>query len=76
MKKLTCRDFGGPCDAEITGNSFEEVGSNCKAHVMEQIHNGDEAHKTAAEKMKDATPEEQKDMMAEYKRKYDEATEV
>jgi hypothetical protein len=26
MKKLTCRDFGGPCDAEFTGESFEEIG--------------------------------------------------
>jgi len=36
MKKLTCRDLGGACDEEITGNSFEEMGNNCKAHVMEK----------------------------------------
>ncbi len=76
MKKLTCRDLGGPCDKEITGNSFDEMGNNCKTHVMEQINNGDESHKIAAGKMKDATPEQQKAWMAEFEKKYKEAPEV
>ena len=76
MKKLTCQDLGGPCDAEVMGSSFEEIGSRCKAHVLEQITNGDEAHKAAAEKMRNATPEEQKAMFAEYRKKYDEAPEA
>ena len=75
MKKLTCRDLGGPCDAELTGNSFAEVGKMSHAHVMEQMQNGDEAHKAAAEKMKNASPDEQKAMMAGYKKNYDEAPE-
>ena len=25
MKKLKCRDLGGPCDAEIVGDSFQEM---------------------------------------------------
>jgi predicted small metal-binding protein len=75
MKKLTCRDLGGPCDEEITGDSFEEVGKKSHGHVMEQINSGNEAHKLAAGKMRDATPEEQKAMMAEYKKKFDEAPE-
>lgn len=73
MKKLICSDLGGPCDKEITGNTFNEIGMNCKQHVMEQINNGDEAHKVAAGKMKDSTPKEQQAMWAEYKRKYEEA---
>ena len=76
MKKITCQDFGGPCDTIITGNSFDEAGMNCKNHVMEQIDNGDEAHKIAADKMRNATSEEQQNMWAEYKRKYEEAPEV
>ena len=73
MKKVTCRDIGGPCDAEITGNSFGEVGKKSHDHVMEQIKNGDEAHKTAVDKMMKASPEEQKAMMAEYEKRFNEA---
>ena len=76
MKKLTCKDLGGPCDAEITGSSFEEIGEKCKMHVMEKIGKGDEAHTAAAEKMQDAAPEEQKAMFAEYQKRYDEAPEL
>lgn len=76
MKKLTCRDLGGPCDKEITGNSFQEVGKKSHDHVMERINSGDEAHKTAADKMRNATPEEQKAMMAEYEKRYNEAPNI
>lgn len=76
MKKLTCRDLGGPCDAEITGNSFEEMGKNSHAHVMEQINSGDEAHRAAADKMKNASPEEQKAMMTEYEKRYNGAPNI
>jgi len=76
MKKLTCKDLGGPCDEEITGNSFEEIGNNCKTHVTEKLNSGDEAHQAAVEKMKNASPEEQKSMFAEYEKKFNEATEV
>jgi len=76
MKKLTCRDLGGPCDAELIGNSFQEIGKKSHEHVMEQINVGEEAHKVAAAKMKNASLEEQKSMMAEYERNYNEASEV
>ena len=76
MKKLTCRDLGGPCDEEVTGNSFEEIGNNCRIHVEEQMNSGDEAHKTAVAKMMNATPEEQKSMMAEYEKRYNEAPNI
>lgn len=76
MKKLTCRDLGGPCDAELIGNSFKGIGKNSYDHVMEQINNGDEAHKASAEKMKNASPEEQKSMMAEYEKRYNEAPNI
>lgn len=76
MKKLTCKDLGGPCDTEITGNSFEEMGKNSHAHVMEQINSDDEAHIAAAAKMKNASPEEQKSMMAEFEKRYNEAPNI
>ncbi len=74
MKKLTCKDLGGPCDYEISGNSFEEAGKKSYEHVMEQINRGDEAHRAAAAKMKNAPPEEQKAMMATYRKRFDEAS--
>jgi len=43
---------------------------------MEQISRGEEAHRAAAEKMKNASPDEQKAMMAEFEKKYNEAPEV
>ena len=73
MKTLTCRDLGGTCDAKITGSTFKEVGKNSMMHVMEQIKSGDEAHKAAADKMRNAPPEEQKSMMAEYEKRFNEA---
>lgn len=76
MKKLTCRDLGGPCDEEIAGNSFADIGNNCKTHVIEQINRGDEAHRVAAAKMRDATPEQQKAWMSEFERKYKAAPEI
>jgi hypothetical protein len=43
---------------------------------MEQINSGDEPHKAAAAKMKNASPDEQKAMMAEYEKRYNEAPNV
>jgi predicted small metal-binding protein len=76
MKRLSCRDLGGPCDAEFVGESFEEVGKKSRAHVMEQMQKGDQAHVTAAGKMRTATPEQQQAMMAEFKKKFDQAPNV
>ena len=76
MKKLTCRDLGGPCDTEFTGDSIDEIGKKSREHVMEQMQKGDKAHLSAANNMRSATPEQQKAMMAEFKRKFDEAPNV
>jgi Protein of unknown function (DUF1059) len=64
---LTCRDLGGPCDAEFTGKSFEEIGKKSREHVIEQMQKGDEAHLSAANKMRNATPEQQRALVAEFK---------
>jgi Protein of unknown function (DUF1059) len=76
MKKLTCRDLGGPCDAEFTAESFEDIGKKSREHVFEQMKKGDEAHLSAANKMRSATPEQQRALMAEFKQKFDEAPNV
>ena len=76
MKKLTCRDLGGPCDVELTGDSFREVGKKSYDHVMEQIKSGDGAHKAAAARMRNASPREQQSMLAEYEERYNEAPNV
>ena len=76
MKKLTCRDLGGPCDAELVGGSFEEIGKKSRDHVMEQMQKGDKAHLSAANNMRTATPEQQQAMMAEFKKKFEQAPSV
>jgi hypothetical protein len=76
MKRLRCRDLGGPCDAEFTGYSFEEIGKKSREQVIEQMQKGDEAHLAAANKMRSATPEQQKALMADFKRKFDEAPNI
>lgn len=76
MKKMTCRALGGPCDAEFTGDSFQEIGEKSHDHVMAEINKGDAAHRAAAEKMRNATPDELKAMMETFQRRYDDAPEV
>ena len=76
MKKLTCRDLGGPCGVELLGDSFQEIGKKSYNHVMEKINNADEAHRAAAAKMKNASPEKQKAMMAEYEKRFNEAPNI
>jgi hypothetical protein len=43
---------------------------------VEQIHKGDEAHLSAANSMRSATPKQQNAMMAKFKQKFDEAPDV
>ena len=61
---------------ELIGDSFQEIGKKSYDHVMAQINNGDEAHKAAAGKMRNASPEEQKSMMAEYEKRFNEAPNI
>lgn len=76
MKKLTCKELGGPCDAEIVGDSFAEIGRKCREHVMERINNGDAAHSAAATNMRNASPEEQQSMMAEFEKRFNAAPNI
>lgn len=47
---MTCRQMGGPCDAEITGNTPEEMMKNGEAHLLSK---DDEAHKKAVAMMEE-----------------------
>jgi predicted small metal-binding protein len=37
MKTLTCKEMGGPCDAQISANSSDEMMANGMKH-MEEAH--------------------------------------
>jgi predicted small metal-binding protein len=52
MKKISCRELGGACDLEFTGDSFEEVGKQSQEHAIKMFQQKDELHLEAAEKMK------------------------
>ena len=67
MKKTTCRDLRGACDAEIQGETPEEMGEKCRQHVMEMIRSGDEDHKAAVEKWKHVSTEEQEKWYEDFK---------
>jgi hypothetical protein len=73
MKTLTCRDLGGACEAELTGETFLEIGQKSHAHVMEQIKKGDAAHVAAMQQMIDATPEQQQEWMKAWQQVFDNA---
>ena len=68
MKEVTCSDLGGPatCDVVIVGVTAEEMGENCKKHVMEQVQAGDAEHQAAIHVMMGLPPEEQQKKFAEY----------
>ncbi|MFV1980643.1 MAG: DUF1059 domain-containing protein [Rhodothermia bacterium] len=71
MKKTTCRNLRGACDAEIQGETPDEMAENCKQHVMEMMGSGDEDHKAAVEGMMELSKEEQEDWYEGFKRDFD-----
>ncbi|PIS05356.1 MAG: DUF1059 domain-containing protein [Candidatus Buchananbacteria bacterium CG10_big_fil_rev_8_21_14_0_10_42_9] len=71
MKKTTCQNLKGACDAEITGTTPEEMGENSKKHAMELVQAGDAAHKTAMEEMMKLSQEEQHKWYEEFKTNFD-----
>ena len=52
MKTMTCRQLGGPCDAELTGETADDVITQQDRHLREAVRAGDEVHGPAAEQMK------------------------
>ena len=71
MKKTTCRNLRGACDAEIQGKTPEEMGENSKQHVMEMMKSGDEDHKAAIASMQQLSKEEQMKWYEDFKKGFD-----
>lgn len=51
MKKMTCKQLGGACDFEFTGETFEDIANQSKKHGMEMFQKGDAAHIEAMNEM-------------------------
>jgi len=70
---MTCKQLYGPCDAQIHGETAEEMMKNSKQHAMEMVANGDEDHIRAMEAMKQqmmASPDAGKQMMREFEKNF------
>lgn len=55
MKKVTCKEMGGPCEAEITGETAEDTATAGYEHIK---GTADEAHKGMKKKIDDSSKEE------------------
>jgi predicted small metal-binding protein len=52
MKTMTCKQLGGPCDAQHRGASADDVIKAQDQHLREMVHGGDTAHEPARNDMK------------------------
>ena len=71
MKKITCREMGGDCDAVVTGETAEELMTNGKKHVHDLAESGDDAHKGVVERMKQLSEEDHKKWADDFTAKFD-----
>jgi hypothetical protein len=72
MKKMTCKEMGGSCDAVIEGNTAEEMALNGGKHLT-VMSEKDAGHKRDKEVM-DASqnnPEHIKEWMVDFTTKFD-----
>lgn len=53
MKKMTCIQLGGACNKEFEAETFDQIAALSKAHAMEMLKKGDQAHLEAMNKMQD-----------------------
>jgi len=52
MKTMTCRQLGGPCDAQHHGASADDVIKAQDRHLREKVDGGDTTHEAALKDMK------------------------
>lgn len=52
MKTMTCSQLGGPCHAELSGETADDVIKAQDRHLREAVLAGDAAHGPAHEEMK------------------------
>ncbi len=73
MKTMTCKQLGGACNKEFSGETFEELAEQSKQHGMEMFQKGDEAHLEAMNAMKEkmADPDSMRDWYAGKKEEFD-----
>ena len=57
MKTMTCKELGGACDKKFSGETFDELAEQSRAHGMEMMVTKDADHvqaiQTAMEIMQD-----------------------
>ncbi len=51
MKKMTCKQMGGPCDTAFYGNTADEVIKAQDKHLKETVGAGDMTHESALKDM-------------------------
>ena len=71
MKKITCKEMGGDCDAVVTGETAEELMANGKKHVHDLAESGDEVHKGTVKKMEELSEEDRKKWAEDFAGKFD-----
>ena len=52
MKTMTCKQMGGPCDAQHRGQKADEVIKAQDKHLKEMVAGGDETHRKANDAMR------------------------
>jgi len=52
MRTMTCRQLGGACDLQLSGDSADAVIKAQDKHLNEIVAAGDEAHEGALKEMK------------------------
>ena len=52
MKTMTCRQLGGPCDLELSGDTADDVIKAQDRHLREELRAGHIDHEPAHEEMK------------------------
>ncbi len=76
MKQATCKDLNGPCDVIITGDTPEEIGNNCRDHVMDMVNDGDQLHKDAIAAWMQKPKQEQEAFYKDFTANFDSLADV
>lgn len=53
MKTMSCKQLGGPCEAEFNGRSANDVIKAQDRHLKDMVAAGDETHRDANKAMRD-----------------------
>jgi len=74
MKKMTCRELGGPCDMELHGETPDEIMHKAGEHIMQA---NDEEHAKVGKKMEEMKGTEEGNKWKEdFKKKFEKAPEA